>query len=600
MNDRQAHYLRPAGSTRIPRQHLALDVEARTGMVNGLWQQSWRLACGDYFTGHVERGWKLGDQKTWHKPLDLWVDVNSRVGKDRRLVVWCHNLAYDMRVSGALNYLPAFGFELEGIALEHVAGWARFTRGTSTVLMVDLASWLPAPLSKVAQDLGTRQPPRPGDDASTELHEHRCREDVRVAREAVMQIMDLIESEDLGPWRPTGAGQSHSAWRRRFYTHRCLVHDHLEALDAERHASWTGRAEAWRHGELDHGPYTEFDLSLAYCQIAADSQLPAVFVGEAASTDPAWLSALSGSHAILSKVTVTTDVPLVPTMGDEHILWPTGTFDTVLWDPELAMLTANDCDVTVHQAWVYRKAPVLAEASQWVIDKLANLDGSVTAVQHRMLKHWARTLVGRCALRYRIWEKWGTAEDEDVTLGMYHDWDTGNVSEMMQVGNQLRVLSEQQESPDSMPQIPGWVMSECRRRLWATMCVAGLDHVVYVDTDSIITDSLGTQRIQRWLSKGGGWPTHIKGTYQKLTIHGPRMLTVDDERRMAGVPLQAYLDKSGQLRGEVFVSLRESLLRHQVDSVEVLQRRFDPGGSDRRRQHLDWGRTTPYVLPKAT
>ena len=598
--DRQAHYLRPAGSTRIPRTHLALDVEARTGQVNGAWRQAWRLACGDYFTGHVSRGWQLGDRRTWHKPLDLWVDVNSRVGPDRRLVIWCHNLAYDMRVSGALNYLPAFGFELEGIALEHVAGWARFTRDTATVLMVDLASWLPAPLSKIAQDLGLAQPPRPADDASDEVWEARCRQDVRVTREAVVQLLSFVEDNELGPWRPTGAGQSHSAWRAQFYTHRCLVHDHLEALDAERHASWTGRAEAWQHGELDNGPYTELDLRLAYCQIAADSEVPTVFVGEAARTDLDWLMALADSHAILAKVTVTTPVPVVPAMGDEHILWPTGTFDTVLWDPELALLAANGADVTVHQAWVYRKAPALQAVCQWIIERLANLDGSVTAVQHRMLKHWARTVVGRCALRYRTWERWGTADTEDVTLGMYHDWDTGDVSEIMQVGSQLRVLSAQQESPDSLPQIPGWVMSECRRRLWSLMCVAGLDHVIYVDTDSIICDELGRQRIRRWQDRGGGWPLHVKGTYSKLTVHGPRMLVVDGERRMAGVPLQAHLDKSGQLRGEVFVSLRESLLRHQVDTVEVLQRRFDPAGSDRRRIHLDRGRTAAHQLPKAS
>jgi hypothetical protein len=310
--------------------------------------------------------------------------------------------------------------------------------------------------------------------------------------------------------------------------------------------------------------------------------------------------ALRHSHCILAQVTVTTPVPVVPTMGDEHILWPVGTFDTTVWDPELELLAANGADVTVHKAWVYRKAPALQQICGWIISQLAHSDDTLTRVQHRMLKHWARTVVGRCALRYRTWDKWGTADDDDVTLGMYHDWDTGDVSEMMQVGTQLRVLSAQRESPDSLPQIPGWVMSECRRRLWALMVRAGLDNVAYVDTDSIVVNSLGAQRIERWSDKGGGWPLHVKGRYSELNILGPRMLVVDGERRMAGVPLQAHMDKHGQLRGEVFVSLRESLLRHQVDSVEVLQRKFDPSGVDRRRRHLDWGRTAAHVIPTAS
>lgn len=597
--ERIAHYLREAGATKLPRYHTVLDVEARTELRNGAWQQHWRLACAEHFHGHVNRAWTEPVAVTYSQPFELWADIHSRMRADRRHIVWCHNLAYDLRVSGALSYLPNMGYELDGIALDHTAGWCKFTLGTASLMFVDTMSWLPAPLFKVAEDLGIDPVPRPDNDAPDEAHIARCQSDVRVTRLAVLQLLELLDGYDLGPWKPTGAGQSHSAWRRRFMTHRCLVHDQLEVLSAERAGAWTGRCEAWRHGWLDDGPYTELDLDLAYCQIAADSNLPSVLVGHAHSNQPAKLLSLADDYAVLAKVRIRTDVECVPAMHDEHILWPVGEFETTLWDPELRIAIEAGADVMVTEAHLYRRAPVLRAASEWIIDALGRGRDGFHPVQLRLLKHWARALVGRCALRYRAWELWGEADTEDVSLGMIHDWDTGNVSEMMQVGKQLRVLSEQQESPESLPQIPGWIMAECRRRLWTLMQVAGLPHVVYVDTDCLIVDDLGAKRLERWAAEGNGWPMHVKGIYRQLDIHGPRMLELDGQRRMSGVPLQARLDENGRLAGEVFLSLRESLLRHQVDTVEVLRRTYDPAGLDRRRLHIDGGRTAPITLPNA-
>lgn len=600
MSGRIPHYIREAGTTKVPRLHCVLDVESVTEHRNGQWTQHWRLACAEHFTGHAQRGWTDPEPRDYDRPWELWADIHWRARDDQRLVVWCHNLAYDMRVSGALAHLPAMGYELEGIALDHAAGWARFTNDLATVLMVDLCSWLPAPLSKVGEDVGLHQLPRPDDGAPRSEHLARCRQDVRITCEAVRDILRYCEAADLGPWRPTGAGQSHSAWKRRHLTHRVLVHDQLAVLSAERAGAWTGRCEAWRHGELTAGPYTEYDLSLAYCQIAADSDLPAVLAGHVSATDAGALLDRHPDHAILAQVTVKADVECVPALHDEHILWPVGEFQTTLWDPELHLAVGNGCEVTVHDAWVYRRAPVLHSAASWIIGELnAGLQSS-SAVQLRLLKHWARALVGRCALRYRTWETWGQAESDDVTLGLIHDWQSGDVSEMMQVGRQLRVLTEQRESDESLPQIPGWIMSECRRRLWSLMCTAGLDHILYVDTDSLIVDQLGAERLERRYHRDRRWPLHVKGHYDQVLIHGPRMLVVDGQRRMAGIPLQARLDENGRLAGEVFLSLRESLLRHQVDSVELLRRTYDPAGLDRRRTHNLDGSTAPITISTAS
>jgi hypothetical protein len=143
-------------------------------------------------------------------------------------------------------------------------------------------------------------------------------------------------------------------------------------------------------------------------------------------------------------------------------------------------------------------------------------------------------------------------------------------------------------------------MSECRRRLWELMRCAGLHHVLYVDTDCLIVDPVGRRRLDLATGAGGRWPMHVKGTYDRVELLAPRMIVCDGERRFAGVPLQARLDENGRLAGEIFVSLKESMLRHDVSAVEVLKRTFRPEAHDRRRLHLPHGRTTSIVLPTAS
>ena len=593
---RQAHYLRPAPTTRIPRDHLFLDVETVATQLPGGEQHDYRLACTEYVRHDPRRGWTEPQARTHLTVTDLWVWVNSLAQPKRRLVIWCHNLSFDLRASRALAALPAFGFDLDGISIENVQSWARFTREEATVLMVDSVSWLPATINKIGLALGMDQAPLPAKDAPIEAWEDRCAGDVAILRAAVKQLINLVHAEQLGPWRPTGSGQSHSMWRSRFLTHKPLVHDQLDALAAERRAQWTGRCEAYRWGLHTDGPYVEFDLSLAYCQIAADIELPSVLIGEQQITSLEQAVEVGTRAAVLADVEITTDTPVAPASHEGHMIWPVGTFRTTLWTPELALLQNTGAQVRIERSWVYRSAPVLRAAARWIVRHLDTNPDELTPVQLMMLKHWARCLVGRCALRYRDWQEWGWEPTEKIALGAMRDWDTGEEFEMMQVGHTVKILTEQVEAPDSLPQIPGYIMSECRARLWRLMQTAGEHHLLYVDTDSIIVDHLGAKRIRRAIRNGLSWPLHEKGTYSEVDIAGPRMLVVDGNRRMAGVPLSATLDEHGKIVGEVFISLRQALTRNRYDLVQALKREYSPTGSDHRRVRQPSGYTMPIAL----
>src|SRR5258708_31952308 len=90
----------------------------------------------------------------------------------------------------------------------------------------------------------------------------------------VTELLDYIRSENLGNWQPTGAGMAYATWPHRFLRHKGLVHAEETALEAERAAMHTGRAEAWRHGVLNRGILPEGDMRDALIRISAEFRMP--------------------------------------------------------------------------------------------------------------------------------------------------------------------------------------------------------------------------------------------------------------------------------------------------------------------------------------
>lgn len=526
----------------------------------------------------------------------LWGSILDFCAPSRRTVLWTFDLGEQIRLSRMLPEITVRGWRVDKMVLEPGASWMLLRHDKRSLMICDLRAWTPVEWDtlrkgvKHACDKRTRNL----DHVSGPAAQAR-RATIEIAQ-IVDDLMCWLESENAGSFRPTGSGQSYACYRRRFHTEKLLVHDDRTALPLEREAMHAGRAEAWRHGKLTGGPFLEMDMRTAYTRIASTREIPSVLRGQIYRPTMRTLERYARRYAIMADATVTVSQPCVPVRTETRTVWPVGTFRTILWDPELSMLGEHAQSVHVHRAWRYSTSPALQPFSQWVMNQLDSkvIDGPPIA-QH-VLKHWSRSLVGRFGLRFRSWEAFSDAPEHDLRLVTYSDEIEGIVTDMLVVGKDRFVLADMQEGAESMPQIPGWIMSECRRRLWATMQEIGLDAVCYVDTDSIIIDlSKVSMTRQEVIDKYAEWWAP-KRTWRRLTINGPRNLSLDGERRIAGIPVDARQTGPSQFTGTVLKSVRHALASGRLDHVERVPRHFHLTTPDMRRVHNDDGTTSPYTL----
>lgn len=596
-NGRVAHWLPANEANRFPRRIVTFDTESRVQFTKTRERHRFRLAVAS--ADVIDKATRQPKSTSWcetHDPAELWQFIDGFTRTNARTVVFAHNLGFDMRMSDALRVLPELDWQLQAMSIDSYRCWARFKRGTRGLSLVDTSSFYPVPLAKIAHALGMRKLALPKPDAPDEQWMSRCRHDVEITRAAALRLLDWLELNDMGSFRLTGPAQADAAYRHKFMPRKqMLVHDHSPAIDAERKSSYTGRAEALRHGR-QRGYLYEWDYRLAYAHLVRRLPVPTRFVGHTYNLTPERLVEVTRNYAVLADVDVTTDVPTVPTNHDGRILWPVGTFSSTLWDRELQLLELEGGSWTCRQAWLYERAPVLRSWAEWIVDELDGERPTSDALQQIMLKSWSRSLIGRFGLRYPTLETIAEAPHDDIAYLPYYDADSGETRYTLQIGRQVMEQNGAEEGRNSMPAVMAYVMSASRVQLWATMRAAGLENVAYVDTDSILVDQVGHERLQSRLGDGRVDGLRFKRRMRGVEILGPRQVIAGRETKVSGLSKDAVRKGPRKWEAVYWESARSAIARGRSDEVIVELRKFTIKSEDHRRRHLANGRTAPYTL----
>lgn len=597
-SERVWHNVRKNETTRIPRRYIFLDTEARISKRGQGHEQEWRLGVASFVTSRKGRE-PIATVKSYSSPAQLWEDTLAFSEREGRTVLWAHNLGYDLRISDAFRILSQQGWRMVAHNITSRNTWMEWRRERSTLLMADSASIFPTTLAQIGKWFGIGKIAMGLDSDNDSEWLHRCHRDVHILSTAILAYLEWLETEDMGNWQITGAGQSWATFRHKFLTHKMTVHDDEAALVAERRAMWAGRCEAYWHGEISFQTVHEWDFSAAYPTIARDFPVPVRLLGPM-PRDYDWQSTVrSTSVAVLAECYVETGLPIVPTSSDGRILWPTGRFHTTLWSPEIRVLMDSGARVTVKRAWLYRLRPALKAWGEWILDAIRKDDSEIPAWQKAVLKHHSRALIGRMAMTYNQWSEY--AETPDCKVQRMKVWDTeeGREYDLMQVGSTIWQDDGRVEWGQSMPMVTGYIQSIARVRLWEVMNALPEKVLLYVDTDSLLVTQQHLATVDAIARSDIGNGLRLKRSWDGFAIYGPRQIVTGEQVRVSGVPRSARHVARGKYTGEVWDSLATSLRRGNPDRVTTRERDWHITGTDRRRKTNGIGWTEAIEIEEA-
>lgn len=596
-DERRAHWIRLNHQCRIPKRWVFFDCESSSEVTEHEEIQTWKTGAAIRWRHGLKRG-DYRESNLFNNPTDLWRWVDEWCHTEQRTIVFAHNLGYDTRIAQVLDILPTLGWQLEWCNLDRNVSAMKWSGPKGTLVFADTWTWLPLPLESVAPSVGMQKMATPKPTASLIKWERYCMNDAEIGYRVVKELVDYIDSQDLGNWQPTGAGMAYATWRHKFLSDKVLVHDDENAINAERAAMHTGRAEAWRHGSLMGDRWTEVDMRNAYINIAAQHDMPCKLRMRTGTISVSQYQRLAESNRVLCRAYVETSLPIVPYRHEGRTLWPVGNFETWLWDTEVDQLLEEGQYVKIRETYVYTRKPILQAWAKWVLATIAPSNEVESPVVRTWLKHCSRALIGRIALRTPSWEQFGDNPAGSTGITYMQDVETGKSHRLMHIGDRTLIETERREGRDSLPQVTGWIMARCRADLWRAMRAANLDHLAHVDTDSVILNQRGVQTLREAYGEAFDSTWQIKGTWRRLTVYGPRNYRCADLRKTSGVPKKAKEIAPNVFTGEQWHGLATDIEAGRSRAVTITPGRWEVTQIDPRRRDAPGanGRTESYAV----
>ena len=553
---RPAHILRPNKGSTVPVRCVFVDTETR-GESRGdnveeavLW-----FGSAAFIRRRTDGKWTRPKWNEFRSAGTFWRWVTDLCPGGTRTYLFAHNLGFDITVLDGFNELPSLGWTLTRAVVEDPPTILNWRRGTATLCGLDTLNFYPMPLAKVGAAVGLSKLPMPPRDAAPSTWSAYNRRDVEIVHRAMMEWFSFLQRHNLGNFAKTLPAQAFGAYRHRFMKHRILIDSNPRALALAR-ASYVGaRVEARWNGTIP-APAFLYDVNSMYASVMARTHVPIWLHSHYMRPTTEELSRWLQHYEVIADVGLEVSAPALPFRGLERLCFPVGSYRAVLAGPELRYARRRGWVVEAHSAAVYDRAKIFIAYVDyfWLLRTRARLDGD--AALDLVAKGFLNSLYGKFGQRGRRFEEDSRADGTKVDIWTEYDLDDGTRETYRQIGDLVQRFHTAGESHDSHPAIASTIASAARLRLWGLMTAAGLENVLYVDTDSLLVNQTGQERLRSGYIGDGLGELKLAARVDSGEIRGQKDYTINGQRHIKGIKRNARELAPGEFMQESFRGLK--------------------------------------------
>lgn len=392
-----------------------------------------------------------------------------------------------------------------------------YHRKRSTLICLDVQNYIDKPGPSLAGLVALDWPCEPDENCPAADALRCCMLRCEIITEVVKKLMTWHKQQELGRLGLTTASVAMAAFRHRGMMDEIDLPDDQQDRDLQRAAYHGGRTEALWIGErmpgiyrphplsqyrppLFHdapiGPYYLIDSSSFYGSIYEQHDLPQKILHRGELMTKSEATKLITDDTWLAEVRIHSNRERFPVKTDDGQLYAVGHFTTTLCGPELHRAVQTGCVHSVGNWQHMECSPILRRYSQMIYAERIKAQESGELVISSWCKQLIAQLHGKFAQRINRWvvcpdvecgepwEKWSTFSNETHKLTNYRA-----------IGTEVQREQSEGDAPICFPAIPAWVAACGREQLRLWELLAGKRNVLYVSTDSLITNKIGYENL---------------------------------------------------------------------------------------------------------
>lgn len=531
----------------FPRKLLIFDTESfRGNVVNGTEVQSFRLCVSHY----IELNDSLDiNREEWYqtKTTEAFADyVELMTRKDQSLYIYAHNIKFDLQLSGLLTRLLEHNWEIKTFTMDDPPTFIKLHNGRKTIILVDTFNYWQTSISEMGKQLGLPKLSMPENEADDKVMFIYCKRDVEVLSNYLLSYFHFLQDNDLCGCGLTLASQAMRSYRHRFMQNSIILHNDPLATQLERSGYSGGRVEAYYLGQLPEQTYYKLDVNSMYPYVMSENLYPVELKGVSNDVSIERVRAIMRTNYVIVDCTVETNVPAYAVKSENKLVFPVGIFRTVLHHIDVMRAIRLGEIKQVHQIAIYRQAKIFTSYVDFFYRQ--KLQASID--HNEVIRHQAKIMLNS------LYGKFGQTNIESHLIDNFSNIPFGRIVgysetlgkrvETVYLGSKLQISTKGGESAYSFPAIAGAVTAYARNYLWTLIEIAGRENTFYTDTDSLVTNAAGFQRLQAYIDNNRLGMLKVEGQTTYFYIYGLKDYVYGAEKKHKGIPHNAVEIASGE------------------------------------------------------
>jgi hypothetical protein len=363
------------------------------------------------------------------------------------------------------------------------------------VIFVDTMNWFPCSVKYLA---GATEIERPGEFEGTSALPtvSNCTEHIAQATfRAFTELSKWVADNNLGMFRYTAAGQAYAAYRHRFMAGKISVHDNRTIKQLERRAYFGGRTEVFRLGHFTETVY-QLDSNSLFPFTMREHAVPYILDRyEERCEYLSLLPSLRWENSI-AEVELCTPTNTFPLRTPKYVLYPTGTYRTVLAGPELAEAKKRGYIQKMGSWAEYSTDRIFTQ----FVDVLWAMRQEYKRAGNRLYEQFTKRLMNSLYGKFaQLSAAWIDIDNDKTMLPWTQRQHFNGLTQQWEVyrsfGWQMQKMQPKKEIPGTFVAISAFVTAHARMRMNTLRTIAGRRNVYYQGVDGIICNRDGFEAL---------------------------------------------------------------------------------------------------------
>lgn len=595
---RKAHVLKENKGRESPDLVVYVDSESR--VVDNVHYPYLIVAC---FTRRKR------NKEVWREYVNdeienFWVDVAEWGGrKNKKVYVFAHNMTYDLINTGGIKVLCGQGFRVDNyfekgnVFIMDLNRYDPAGNVEKKIVLLSSTNYFAESLSSLGKTFGLEKLEFDYDNGSLGDAKIYCRRDVEILKTAVESFMKFVQEEDLGCLAKTLAGQAFNAFRHKFMKkNTIIIHNHEKVIELEREAYSGGRVECMKIGTFA-GRFYYYDVNSMYPFVMKNFRYPVKLISyQKHCTVERLRKFIEQGKCVIARCIVHASEPVFPCKIKGNLIFPLGTFWTILTTPEIAYSLENGMIEQVDGVAIYEVDDIFSNYVDYFYTMRQEAKKRGNKVRDKMYKLLLNSLYGKFGQKGETWERIGDAPLDQIGVFERYNEQTGEKETLKIFGGSIFIKKDEGEAFNSFPAIAAHVTAYARMTLLRYIQIAGWEHVYYCDTDSLFVDWTGREKLEPYHNDTKlGW-IKLEKEAEILQIFAPKDYKFGDIVKKKGIKKDSVALDDRTYKVQVWPKLngciREGILDRykNIERLKVLKRQYTKGWI------LPDGRVVPFLV----